>query len=161
MKPPDDLDRMLSSWLDDPMTPPAPRYLPEVLGHTRRIRQRPPWASLERWIPMTIVLRAPWLLHADHRLLVFGLVLLLALLTLVNLVPYLAGTSPLPTRELRPFRMAWWRSLKTATSSSWTRKSVPSLEGSSAGPRMTWPRCGHPMDAISSSSESAMGKCRC
>ena len=48
----DDLDRMLSAWLDDPYTPPAPRYLTKVLDRTRRTRQRPAWANLERWLPM-------------------------------------------------------------------------------------------------------------
>lgn len=48
----DDLDQMLTAWLDDPYTPPAPRYLGEVLERTRRTRQRPAWTSLERWLPM-------------------------------------------------------------------------------------------------------------
>ena len=48
----DDLDQMLSAWLDDPYTPPAPRYLVDVLERTRRTRQRPAWANLERWLPM-------------------------------------------------------------------------------------------------------------
>ena len=48
----DDLDLMLSAWLDDPYTPPAPEYLGQVLERTRRTRQRPAWASLERWLPM-------------------------------------------------------------------------------------------------------------
>ena len=48
----DDLDRMLSAWLDDPYTPPAPRYLTQVLERTRHTRQRPAWANLERWLPM-------------------------------------------------------------------------------------------------------------
>ena len=48
----DDLDRMLTAWLDDPYTPPAPRYLGQVLERTRHTRQRPAWASLERWLPM-------------------------------------------------------------------------------------------------------------
>ena len=48
----DDLDRLLSAWLDDPFTPPAPHYLGRVLERTRQTRQRPAWASLERWIPM-------------------------------------------------------------------------------------------------------------
>ena len=48
----DDLDRMLTAWLDDPYTPPAPPYLGEVLERTRRTRQRRAWASLERWLPM-------------------------------------------------------------------------------------------------------------
>ena len=48
----DDLDQMLSAWLDDPYTPPAPHYLGQVLERTRHTRQRPAWASLERWLPM-------------------------------------------------------------------------------------------------------------
>ncbi len=48
----DDLDRMLSVWLDDPYSPPAPHYLGRVLERTRNTRQRPAWASLERWLPM-------------------------------------------------------------------------------------------------------------
>lgn len=48
----DDLDRLLSAWLEDPYTPPAPRYLGEVLERTRHTRQRPAWANLERWLPM-------------------------------------------------------------------------------------------------------------
>ena len=47
-----DLDRMLTAWLDDPYTPPAPHYLGQVLEQTRRTRQRPAWTNLERWIPM-------------------------------------------------------------------------------------------------------------
>jgi Tol biopolymer transport system component len=67
----DDLDRLLSAWLDDPYTPPAPHYLGRVLERTRQTRQRPAWASLERWIPMADKvlqpttappLRAAWLL---------------------------------------------------------------------------------------------------
>ena len=47
-----DLDRMLSAWLDDPYSPPAPHYLGQVLERTRHTRQRPAWTSLERWLPM-------------------------------------------------------------------------------------------------------------
>ena len=43
---------MLSAWLDDPYTPPAPHYLGQVLERTRHTRQRPAWANLERWLPM-------------------------------------------------------------------------------------------------------------
>ena len=55
----DDLDRQLMAWVDDPSTPPAPRYLGEVLERTRHTRQRPSWASLERWLPMTVITRPP------------------------------------------------------------------------------------------------------
>jgi dipeptidyl aminopeptidase/acylaminoacyl peptidase len=59
MKQRDDLDQMLSAWLDDPYTPPAPRYLGEVLERTRRTRQRPAWTSLERWLPMADKISRP------------------------------------------------------------------------------------------------------
>jgi Tol biopolymer transport system component len=48
----DDLDQLLTAWLDDPYTPPAPHYLSKVLERSRRTRQRPAWTSLERWLPM-------------------------------------------------------------------------------------------------------------
>lgn len=92
-----DLDRMLSAWLDDPLTPPAPRYLDTILERTRRTRQRPAWASLERWLPMTITLRNP-ALPLPTRLLALGLTLLLALLMALTGLPFLAGAllSPSP-----------------------------------------------------------------
>ena len=78
----DDLDRMLSAWLDDPYTPPAPRYLGEVLERTRHTRQRPAWASLERWLPMADKItrrgRPPRPLRMARLLLVAVLVLALA-----------------------------------------------------------------------------------
>jgi TolB protein len=79
-----DLDRMLSAWLDDPSTPPAPRYLGAVLDRTRRTRQRPAWASLERWLPMELTWRTAavprwgWLL--------VSLALLIAMLALAAAV---------------------------------------------------------------------------
>ena len=55
----DDLDRMLMAWVDDPYSPPAPHYLPQVLELTRRTRQRPAWTYLERWFPMADRLAVP------------------------------------------------------------------------------------------------------
>jgi Tol biopolymer transport system component len=74
----DDLDRLLSAWIDDPYTPPAPRYLGEVLDRTRRTRQRPAWANLERWLPM-----AEKVLQPTARPLRMAYLLILALLVLV------------------------------------------------------------------------------
>jgi dipeptidyl aminopeptidase/acylaminoacyl peptidase len=90
----DDLDRMLLRWLDDPYTPPAPRYLPEVLERTKRTRQRKAWASLERWLPMAITLRRP--VAVPTRLLALGAVLLIALLAVSAAVPVLTAPPPLP-----------------------------------------------------------------
>jgi Tol biopolymer transport system component len=90
----DDLDRKLMAWLDDPFTPPAPAYLGQVLERTRRTRQRRSWASLERWLPMTITLRRP-MLAPSMRLLAVGLALLLALLAAMALAPILSQPSRL------------------------------------------------------------------
>ncbi len=89
-----DLDRMLTVWLDDPYTPPAPAYLGQVLERTRSTRQRRSWASLERWLPMTITLRRP-MLTLPARLLAIGLALILALLAAMALAPILSQPSRL------------------------------------------------------------------
>ena len=79
MKQFDDLDHMLSTWLDDPYSPPAPHYLGQVLERTRRTRQRPAWTSLERWLPMADRIARP----AAARPLRMAVLLILALLVLV------------------------------------------------------------------------------
>jgi dipeptidyl aminopeptidase/acylaminoacyl peptidase len=94
----DDLDRLLSAWLEDPHVSPAPRYLDDVLQRTRRTRQRPAWASLERWLPMSIALRTPVLPLPVGRL-ALGLTLLLALLLTLSSLPFLAGTLLSPSPE--------------------------------------------------------------
>jgi hypothetical protein len=48
----DGFDRTVSDWLDEQAGRGAPGYLDEVLTRTTRIRQRPAWSSLERWLPM-------------------------------------------------------------------------------------------------------------
>ena len=74
MTPHDELDRELLSWLDDIGSRSTPRNLEMVLERTRHMRQRPAWASFERWLPMTVItarpamampLRMAWLLF-DH-----------------------------------------------------------------------------------------------
>jgi Tol biopolymer transport system component len=65
----DDLDRELATWLHRGYLPPSPRNLAAVVARTRDMRQRPAWASLERWFPMAVItrptaappLRAAWL----------------------------------------------------------------------------------------------------
>ena len=86
----DDLDRMLRTWLDDPFTLPAPGYLGEVLDRTRQMRQRPSWASLERWLPMSIALRRSFV-PMPAVLAMIGLLIVLAILASLSLVPFLAG----------------------------------------------------------------------
>ncbi len=96
----DDLDRMLGAWLDDPFTLPAPGYLGEVLDRTRQMRQRPSWASLERWLPMTITLRRSFV-PMPAVLAMLGLIALLAIMASLSLVPLLAGALG-PTGTVAP-----------------------------------------------------------
>ena len=44
-------ERLVSDWLHDRADWTAPSYLDEVLAQTRRIRQRPSWSGLDRWLP--------------------------------------------------------------------------------------------------------------
>jgi Tol biopolymer transport system component len=53
MSSPFDFDRRLTAWLDEQAPAHEPGDLADVaLTRTRRIRQLPGWATLERWIPM-------------------------------------------------------------------------------------------------------------
>jgi hypothetical protein len=50
----DGFERTVSDWLADQAGHGSPAYLDEVLVRTTRIRQRPAWSSLERWLPMDL-----------------------------------------------------------------------------------------------------------
>lgn len=52
MTPIDRFERQLPAALTDLADPRTPAYLTDILGQTARTRQRPAWASLERWQPM-------------------------------------------------------------------------------------------------------------
>lgn len=70
----DDFNTTVSSWLDDQAGPGAPDYLDEVLARTSRTRQRPAWASLERFLPTRTTLRFAPVPRAAWLLVVLGLV---------------------------------------------------------------------------------------
>jgi sugar lactone lactonase YvrE len=59
MTPIDRLERRLPDGLTDLADPRVPSYLDDILADTARKRQRPAWSFLERWLPMTLVLRRP------------------------------------------------------------------------------------------------------
>lgn len=92
----DDLDQLLSAWLDDPYTPPAPRYLSEVLERSRRTRQRPAWTSLERWLPMADKVSRPALATPVRLAFLVLIVLLVAALA--------AGIALVGSRLVSPTR---------------------------------------------------------
>jgi dipeptidyl aminopeptidase/acylaminoacyl peptidase len=52
----DDLDRLLSRWLDETAGAGAPDYLDEALSGIASIRQRPAWLSPGRWLPMQLTM---------------------------------------------------------------------------------------------------------
>ena len=62
----DRFERELPSALTDVAGGGRSDYLTDILGRTARTRQRPAWASLERWLPMDLVIartpvaRIPW-----------------------------------------------------------------------------------------------------
>jgi Tol biopolymer transport system component len=89
----DDLNQLLSAWIEDPYTPPAPRYLGQVLERTRRTRQLPAWASLERWNPMATDVTQPAAARPQR----FALLLLIALLAVALAV----GVAVVGSRLLR------------------------------------------------------------
>ncbi len=54
MTPIDAFERHLPSALTDLAAPATPDYLTDILGRTAATRQRPAWASLERWLPVEL-----------------------------------------------------------------------------------------------------------
>jgi hypothetical protein len=90
----DRFERELPAALSDVAGTGRSDYLTDILGRTARTRQRPAWASLERWLPVNIailrvpVARVPWRPLAATALVIL---LLLALLAV-----YLAGQRRYP-----------------------------------------------------------------
>jgi len=91
MTPIDTFERRLPSALTDLAVPATPDYLTDILGRTAATRQRPAWASIERWLPVDIArsrvpaTRVPW-----RQL---GILVALALLISAMLAAYV-GTRP-------------------------------------------------------------------
>jgi len=56
MTAPFEFDRRLTDWLEETGAPRTPDYFDELLDRTRRTRQRPAWASLERWLPVQLAI---------------------------------------------------------------------------------------------------------
>ncbi len=53
----DRIEHQMPELMTELASPTVPDYLDDLLGQTRRARQRPAWASLERWLPMDVVAR--------------------------------------------------------------------------------------------------------
>jgi dipeptidyl aminopeptidase/acylaminoacyl peptidase len=98
--PIDRFERHLPTALTDLAAPRTPDYLTDILGRTAATRQRPAWASIERWLPVELVsvrvpvTRLPW-----RQL---GLLALLAILIVAMLAAYVGSRPRLP----EPFGVA-------------------------------------------------------
>ena len=94
MNPIDRFDRELPTALLDVAGTPATDYLTDILGRTARTRQRPAWASLERWLPMDLATpraataRVPWR--------TIGVVALVALMLAALLAVYAGSQRRVP-----------------------------------------------------------------
>ncbi len=89
-----DVTRRLEAWHEDAYSPPAPGYLSEVLERTRHTKQRPAWASLERWLPMSVTSDRPAAPRALQPVWI--------LLIVVALVLIAAGVAVVGARLLSP-----------------------------------------------------------
>ena len=93
-----DVDRLLSTWSEDAYSPPPPAYLTEVLERTRRTRQRRAWASLERWLPVSLTTDRPAAPRALR--LVWILLIIVVLLILSAGIAVVGGRLLAPTPAL-------------------------------------------------------------
>ena len=95
MTPIDRFERQLPMALTDLAVPQTPDYLTDILGRTAGTRQRPAWASIERWLPMELVTTRVPLTRMPWRQI--GVLALLAILVIASLALY-AGSQqrPLP-----------------------------------------------------------------
>ena len=59
MTPIDLFERQLPDGLADLADPRVPGYLDDILAEARRTRQRPRWAFIERWLPMSVIIARP------------------------------------------------------------------------------------------------------
>jgi hypothetical protein len=89
MTPIDRFERQLPNALTDLASPRTPDYLIDILGRTARTRQRPAWASIERWLPVQIATSRVMTTRMPWRQL--GVLALIALLLAVAIAAYVGS----------------------------------------------------------------------
>jgi Tol biopolymer transport system component len=94
MMPIDRFERALPAALAELAEPRVPDYFTDVLGQTARTRQRPPWASLERWLPMDMTTQRVPIVGLPWRQV--GVLALLGLLIATGLTVYVGSQQQLP-----------------------------------------------------------------
>ena len=82
------IERELSAWLSETAMPRMPDYADEILDETTRIRQRPRWTFVRRWLPIPEV---PWS-GATGRRVAFASLLLVVLALLLAAVAVFVGS---------------------------------------------------------------------
>ena len=85
----DSFERRLSEWLDETSEHRVPGHLDEVLLQSVATRQRPGWLSLERWLPVTTMIRSRPM--AGRPSLVFAVLALLVLLAIAAAAIFVVG----------------------------------------------------------------------
>jgi Tol biopolymer transport system component len=101
MTPTDPFEDRLPAALTDLAQPLTSDFLPDLLVRTRRVRQRPAWTFLERWIPMTaITRRATTPLGGLRVALGLSVAILLALILAIGML--LATGSAPPAQVVAP-----------------------------------------------------------
>jgi dipeptidyl aminopeptidase/acylaminoacyl peptidase len=78
MNPSARLEQDLTDWLRETAMPHTPDFTDEILDQTARIRQRPRWTFVGRWVPMPDV--PPTFLGEGRRVLMVTLLVVLALI---------------------------------------------------------------------------------
>jgi Tol biopolymer transport system component len=100
MNPSVRLEQDLTDWLRETAMPHTPDYTDEILDQTLRIRQRPRWSFLGRWVPMPDV--RPTALVGGHAILRAVMLLLILGLILAAIAPFVGSRRTLPP----PFGLA-------------------------------------------------------
>ncbi len=90
-----DINPIVATWLDEQAGRGAPAYLDEILATTSRMRQRPAWSSLERWLPVQLTL-SQRIRPVPPLLRIAAVVVVLALLATGVLLIAGVGHRPLP-----------------------------------------------------------------
>ncbi|HLO36442.1 MAG TPA: hypothetical protein VK194_10185, partial [Candidatus Deferrimicrobium sp.] len=82
------LERDLSAWMSETAMPRTPDYADEILDETARIRQRPRWTFVRRWLPLP---ELPWSAAAGRRVALTGLLLLVLALILAAVAVFVGS----------------------------------------------------------------------
>ena len=90
----DRFEQQLPELMDELASPQLPDYFDEMLTRTARTRQRPAWASLERWLPMGAIARPSLMPPLPWRSI--GILVILGLLAIAGALVFVSSRQRLP-----------------------------------------------------------------